>query len=901
MTSHKSQTASRVEEVEDREILPASVKPVHYDLSLTPDLEKLEFEGQVAIDLEVKEATDKIVLNSNELTIKQVVVESSSEGQQTKTQEVAKGKYDVDPEMERLTIQLDEKLQVGSKTVLKLKFSGVLNDLMVGFYRSKYTDGQGNEKNMATTQFEPTDARRAFPCWDEPALKATFTVTLHVPKGLTALSNMEVESDQEGSNGLREVRFEKTPIMSTYLLAFVVGELEYIEAYTSGKFNEKPIRCRIYTPPGQSERGQFALDVTVKVLEYFAEIFGIAYPLPKMDQVAVPDFEAGAMENWGLVTYRTIALLVDEKNSGSRAKQQVAATVSHELAHQWFGNLVTMEWWSELWLNEGFATWVGNLAVDYVFPEWQTWTQFLVDDYSRALTMDSMRSSHAIQVPVKRPADISQIFDIISYSKGASTIRMLSAYLGLDTFLQGIRLYLSRHKYDNASTDDLWAALSETSGRDVAKFMKLWTKTVGYPLLTVSASENSTTNNNSITVTQSRFLSSGHATPEEDTTVWWVPLLMSTGVDGSSGGQIADAVLSTRSAEIPLPANFTNEWYKLNTGTVSLVRVKYPDAAISRLSAAIEQGKLALNDRIGLVADAGALAYSGHSKTSHFLTLLLSFKDEDNLVVWQEIAIRLEALMSAWNEEPDSTIDKLKNLQRSLFAGLVARVGWEPTPGEDSLTSRLRSLAIRAAGMAGDQAIIDEAKRRFNRFLVDDDSSALHSDLRAPVFALAIYYGGLDQYNLVKNYYLNTSLPMDQRIIALNSLGSTNNPDIAKLTLDFVLSDHVRSQDLYNGLLYLSTHKNTRSLLWNWYTSNYEMLLDRYRASMASLGIMVKICAGEFSSTAQADLVSAFFDDKDTSKFSRALDQTLERIRAKAAWVSRDRSDVDSWLASHNY
>ncbi|OMJ09869.1 Aminopeptidase 1, partial [Smittium culicis] len=794
---------------EDRVLLPGNVKPSHYDLNLTPDLEKLTFSGSVSIALDVKLDTTQLVLHSNELTISSVSLNVDGKSSQIPVNSLTFDKKD-----ETVTVPLSHSIKPGQTASLYMEFFGELNDLMAGFYRSRYTDSDGKEKYMATTQFEPTDARRAFPCWDEPALKATFSVTLNSKPGLTALSNMDVKvQSTDPKTGLVASKFEITPIMSTYLLAFIVGELEYIEDYTSGEYNGKPIRCRVYTPPGQKERGRFALGVATKALEFFAQSFGIAYPLPKLDQVAIPDFEAGAMENWGLVTYRTVALLVDEATSGSRAKQQVAATVSHELAHQWFGNLVTMEWWSELWLNEGFATWVGNLAVDHIFPEWHSWTQFLVDDYSRALTLDSMRSSHPIQVPVHHSSEISQIFDIISYSKGASTIRMLSSFLGLDNFLKGIKIYLQRHKYSNASTNDLWAALSEASGRDVGKFMNLWTQTVGYPLLTVTDSDDS----KSINIVQNRFLSSGNATADEDKSIWWVPLLLGTSADPTS---FTDDVLSDRSVSITLPSNYApsdNSWYKLNTGSVSIARVKYSSNAIKQLSKGIVRGEIGVDDRIGLISDSFALAFSGQSKTSDFLTLLQSYKSETSLVSWQEISSRFDSLLGAWSEEPESVVEKLRKVQIDLLMPLMNSMGWDPKPDEDSLASRLRSLAIRSLGFSGEPSVIKEAKARFNRFLVDGDTSALQTDIRAPVFAIGVLYGGEAEYNVVKEYYLNSALPMDQRLIALNALGSTRDPKLVQKTLDFVLSDQVRNQDIYNGLVFLSLHRESRQLLWNWY------------------------------------------------------------------------------------
>ncbi|KAJ2304909.1 hypothetical protein IWW54_005250, partial [Coemansia sp. RSA 2705] len=782
---------------EERELLPTNVAPVHYDLLLAPDLDALTYTGEVRINVRIVEETSTIVLHSNELELLEATISSDGAAALTASKIV------LQKEDETAHVHFGQALPAGSEATLFIAFRGVLNDLMVGFYRSKYTDAQGAEKYLATTQFEPTDARRAFPCWDEPMQKATFAVTLRVREGLTALSNMDVAAEAAAADGLKEVRFSTTPVMSTYLLAFVVGELDFIEARTSGKHNGRQIPCRVYTTPGKSAQGRFALDVAVQVLEYFADVFGIAYALPKLDQIAIGDFEAGAMENWGLVTYREVALLVDDASTSSRARQQVAYVVSHELAHQWFGNLVTMEWWSELWLNEGFATWVGTLAVDHVFPEYHVWTQFLVDDLQRALALDALRSSHPIQVPVRRSAEISQIFDAISYSKGASAIRMLSSYIGLDSFFRGVRAYLKKHQYANASTRDLWDALSEASGVDVTAFMAIWTGTIGYPILSVTE----LSGGSQIEVRQNRYLSAGSAADAEDQTLWWVPLRITT---SDAPSQATDDVLSTRSATYNVSAEA--QWYKLNRDTVGIYRVKYPPGAVANLATAVAAGKLDVNDRIGVIADAASLASSGHSNTTDFLTLLRAYRDETEFVVWQEIVLRLDALQSAWADEP-TAIGQICALARSLYSPLAQRLGWDAASGEDSLASRLRALAIRAAGFAGDQAVIDEALRRVSAFFAGD-RSVFNTDTLRAAFAVAVRAGGRAEFDQVKAYYLDPANPVDQQLAALSSLGFTTDTALLEELFVFALGDRVRNQDLHQAILAVNTHGSNRARLW---------------------------------------------------------------------------------------
>ena len=429
---------------QERVLLPADVCPTRYDITLKPDLERFTFDGSETIDIEVKSATRRIVLHAAELELHSVVLERdgvSREPEHIETNE----------EEDTVAFVFSEELEPGAAR-LAIEFTGQLNDKMHGFYRSVYRL-DGEERIMAVTQFEATDARRAFPCWDEPAQKAVFAVTLVVPLDRVAVSNMPPSAVETGDGGFKTVRFAETPVMSTYLLAFIVGEFDYVETQT-----KEGVTVRVYTPVGRREQGRFALDVAARTLSFFHEYFDIAYPLPKMDLLAIPDFAAGAMENWGAVTYRETAILVDPEESSAGTRQRVAIVVAHELAHQWFGNLVTMEWWTHLWLNEGFASWIEFLAVDHLFPEWDMWTQFVYTDFGRALSLDGLKSSHPIEVEVRDPKQISEIFDGISYSKGASVIRMLRAYIGAEPFRRGLQRYLGRHQYANATTEDLWQA-----------------------------------------------------------------------------------------------------------------------------------------------------------------------------------------------------------------------------------------------------------------------------------------------------------------------------------------------------------------------------------------------------------------------------------------------------------
>ncbi|KAG7220287.1 hypothetical protein INR49_018303, partial [Caranx melampygus] len=498
--------------------LPTDVYPVNYGLCLKPDLIDFTFEGKLEAVVEVTQATNQIVMNCADIDI--ITASFAPQG----GDEINATGFNYQNEDEKVTLSFPSALQKGSGT-LKIDFVGELNDKMKGFYRSKYTTPAGDIRYAAVTQFEATDARRAFPCWDEPAIKATFDITLIVPKDRVALSNMNVidRKPYPDDENLVEVKFATTPIMSTYLVAFVIGEYDYVESQSSDG-----VTVRVYTPVGKAEQGKFALEVATKTLPFYKDYFSVPYPLPKIDLIAIADFAAGAMENCGLVTYRETALLIDPKNSCSSSRQWVALVVGHELAHQWFGNLVTMEWWTHLWLNEGFASWIEYLCVDHCFPEYDIWTQFVSADYTRALDLDALDSSHPIEVNVGHPSEVDEIFDAISYSKGASVIRMLHNYIGDEDFRKGMNAYLMKFQHKNASTEDLWDCLEQASGKPIAAVMGSWTKQMGFPIIVVDQEQQG--DDRILKLSQKKFCASGPHNGE-DCPSWMVPISICTSED----------------------------------------------------------------------------------------------------------------------------------------------------------------------------------------------------------------------------------------------------------------------------------------------------------------------------------------------------------------------------------
>ncbi|HYF47289.1 MAG TPA: M1 family metallopeptidase, partial [Acidimicrobiales bacterium] len=450
--------------------LPRTVAPARYDLTLRPDLDDATFRGTVRIDVTVAEPTSEVVLNAIELEIDEAAV---LVGGDRRPAEVV-----LDEATERLTLTLAEPLREG-EAVVDLAFRGTLNDQLRGFYRSTFTDERGNEHTLATTQFEATDARRAFPCWDEPDRKASFAVTLEVPAGLLAVSNAKEVARQDLDDGWVRIHFAETMVMSTYLVAFVVGPLEATEPVTAGG-----VDLRIVHPVGKGDLAHFAQEVGAFCLDHLAEWYDIPYPGDKMDMVAIPDFAFGAMENLGCVTYREVLLLVDPTTATQPELQNVVDVIAHELAHMWFGDLVTMRWWNGIWLNEAFATFMEMLTTDAFRPDWERWVGFGVSR-SEALDTDALHSTRPIEFEVVSPSDAEGMFDILTYEKGAAVVRMLQQYLGEDRFQEGIRRYLDTHRYGNTETTDLWDALEEATGQPTRRIMDSWIFQGGYPVVSV--------------------------------------------------------------------------------------------------------------------------------------------------------------------------------------------------------------------------------------------------------------------------------------------------------------------------------------------------------------------------------------------------------------------------------
>ena len=857
-------------------LLPTQVRPQTYVVTLVPDLETFTFRGEETVHIVISEPVTAITLNANELQVQSASVKRG----RAKAVEASSISYD--EKVETVTFSFDKPIPAGEAS-LNVAFTGTLNDRLHGFYRATYQLPSGEKRTMATTQFEPADARRALPCWDEPSIKATFKLSLVVPEGLAAVSNMPDESTVSNGDGTKTVSFQETPRMSTYLLAFTVADLEKVEARA-----ESGTLVRVWATRGNAEKGRYALETSIKLLKYFNGYFGIPFPLPKLDHIAIPDFAAGAMENWGCITYREVALLVDPKESGAGTRQRVAEIISHEMAHMWFGDLVTMAWWNDLWLNESFASWMGDKAVNAIFPEWDMWTQFLVNDTASGLSLDGLKNSHPIEQEVRLPSDIQQLFDAISYSKGASIIRMLEDFISQETFQKGLYDYLSGHAYANAKGDDLWSSMGKASGQPILEMMNSWIRQTGYPVLETDVQRAADV---TVRFKQARFLYDHTPGEQPAPTLWKVPVTI-----GGKGAKGTDRVLADkREATLKLdkakPADPANGWVKLNAGQTGFYRVNYQQADWERLSRAVLAGDLGTEDRLGLQEDAYALQRAGFLPASQFLSLVGAYKNEEKYPVWADLSMGLKGIEALVLTE--AYLPQLQAFGREMYRPIAQKVGWDAQPGEAHLRTLLRSVVLTQMGGYDDKSTVEEARRRFEKYL--KDPSSLNPNLRALVYGMVAQSGGEKEFETLRDMARKATL-QEEKLRLQGAWSRFQQPELLQKALQLSLSpEEVRSQDTVSLVTAIAGNKNGRDLTWKFVKGNWPELDRRYGAGGFGLMRLVSITGAFTTEEARKD-VEAFFKAHPVASAERTVQQSLERIGLNIRWVARNREPIGQWL-----
>ena len=804
---------------------------------------------------QVNEATNEIKMNSKELEIKECSLQHSG-ANFTPTQ------VNLNKEEETCSLVFDDVIPQGP-AVLNMSFKGIHNDKMAGFYRTKVTDKDGKERYNLVTQFESTDARQCLPCWDEPALKATFDVTLNVPKDLVALSNMNVVSEEVLEDGVtKKVVYAKSKKMSTYLLAFVVGEFDYVQGKT-----DDGIDVKVYTPPGKSDQGKYPLEVAIKSVQHFTDFFDCPYPMNKLDLIAIADFACSAMENWGLITYRESALLVDEKESSEAQKQWVTIVVCHEVSHQWFGNLVTMEWWTHLWLNEGFATFMEYDATNVCNPDFKVWEQYVNDDTIRSLELDSLQNSHAIEIPVNHPAEVDEIFDAISYQKGGNIIRMIHCWIGAEKFKQGMKAYFKKHAYSNTQTEDLWRCFEDASGKPVEQVMSTWTKQMGFPVIDVSVA---TQNDNSVTLNLSQKKFCLSSSDEGSDSLWQVPLTIST----STSEEHQSFIFSSKSDQITVEGVGPHDWFKVNPGFRGFYRVNYSEDILSKLIAAIENGQLDCFDRLNVLSDVHAMASTGQCSFATYFDLLKLFKGDTEYPVWKEIIKSMSAMTKLlWND--DQASKKFSHFKKELYKDIMAHVGMVAKEGESHLDASLRALLITASNDDGvNQKCMEMMKDLFEK------QTPINPEIRQSVYEVYVAKGGVEAYHKMAEMHKKAD-SMEEKTEMEGALGCVEGLECLKLAQQYMMSESVRDNEKYRMLAGMASgSKAGRDESWKLVKEQWQVFYDKYSENH-HLGRIVQASTANFATEEMLKEVEEFLAPRISKNCERKLKQCVEKIGLK--------------------
>ncbi|KAK5967675.1 Puromycin-sensitive aminopeptidase [Trichostrongylus colubriformis] len=870
---------------EKYERLPMFAVPEHYDIKIVPDMQTFAFTGTVALTIRILEPTD--VLKIHMVSIKLDSVNLTLEDDRV----LSKLNHTYDPKFNIATIELGDMVLPQTVT-LSLDYTGEINDKMRGFYRSTYKDENNKEKFLASTQFESTYARYAFPCFDEPIYKATFDISIVTDPGLTAISNMPVVSatpcDFRGAKKVW-VKFDRTPQMSPYLVAFVVGELDYLQ--TSSKSGTI---MRVYTVPGKRGQGTYSLDLAAKAIDWYNDWFGIDYPLPKCDLIAIPDFSMGAMENWGLVTYREVALLIDPAKSSTRQKARVALVVAHELAHFWFGNLVTMKWWTDLWLKEGFASFMEYLFVGYNCPEFKIWEHFVNDELAQGFDLDALRNSHPIEVEIDNPCELEEIYDNITYAKSNAINRMLFYYLGEPTFQAGLRLYLKKFQYDNAVTLDLWEALGEASQQDVAKLMSGWTKQMGYPVISVTDKQKGS--KRILSLSQKRFIADGGEDPENS--LWQVPVTVCV---GSKPNEVKGKfLLVDREQEVEVPDVAEGEWVKLNAGATGFYRVDHSEEMLKAMIPDISNRKMQLLDRFSVVNDLFALVQAGRTRASSFLSVLAAMHNEEEYIVWQSLAGGIDDISNALHYAPNPESSKqFDSFVIKTMGHLGEKLGWDCHEGEDSQRGILRAVVHGRLMRAGHEPTINKASTLFADHV--KSKRPLHPDLRLCIFTTAVRNGGETAFNQLLQIYESAGFPEVERN-CITALSQSQNPKLLQRLFKYAIQDgKARAQDHMLLFYGASSSKIGQTFLWQFVKENISYLVEKFGGVGSSLFqrclklSIERQCTEEFAQEVEKFLCHSL-SPQDLQTLDRPIKQATEAVRLNKKLLQSNMEDIEQFL-----
>ena len=816
--------------------LPDTVIPEHYTLTLTPDLQSATFTGSEKIAVHVQQPTDSITLNAAEIKFSSV---SATVNGQALTATVT-----LDDKKEQATFTFPQTLPAGELT-LAIEYTGILNNELRGFYLSKT-----EKRNYAVTQFEPTDARRAFPSFDEPAFKATFDVTLVVDKGDTAISNTNIVSDTPGPGPDKHtLHFATTPKMSTYLVAFLVGDFQCI----SGESDGTPIR--VCGTPGKQQYGAFALSAAEYILHWYNDYFGIKYPMPKLDLIGIPDFEAGAMENFGAITYRETDLFIDEKTASVGEKKNVAEVVAHEMAHQWHGDMVTMKWWDNIWLNEGFATWMENKPVAAWHPEWHI-PQDVAASLNGTLDYDSQKITRAIRAKADTPDEINQMFDGISYGKAAAVLLMTEQYEGPEVFRKGVHNYLEAHMFGNSTAEDFWNAQAAVSHLPVDKILSSYVAQAGVPVLAFSEPSKG-----SVQVSQSRFYLNPQIKPDAQQT-WTIPVCF-----GAVGEKSHCDVLDSAQQSLKAPAGSV---FFPDAGGRGYYRFALPDDVYAKVLAGVETS-LTPEERIAMLGDEWAGVRSNHDAVGDYLNLVAAVKDDTSAAVIDTAIGPIQTI--------DGRIATTPQEHQALAAWVVrnfkpayTRLG-APSADDSPDKKELRSALFGVLGVIGkDPDVIAESRKLSEEYL--SNPASVDPNVAQTAAAIAAENGDAAFFDQLQHVYETANNPQVKEY-ALRLLALFRDPDLEKRSLEYAVSGKVRNQDAIFQLLLPMRDADTREVAWDFMRNNWDKVQAQITTSMG--GYLVS-GAGAFCSEQKKQEAVDFFSAHPVPASGQMLQRAKDQI-----------------------
>ena len=830
--------------------LPRDVEPHRYELTLTPDLSQFTFAGEERVHVTVHDEVRRVVLNALDIDIHSAeLVDGSGHS--------IDAAISYDSAEERAVLDLAEPAAPG-EWWLRLTFSGQITESLRGWYRSTYTDEAGEKRVIATTQFEATDARRAFPCWDEPDRKAVFSVTLIVDEGLLAVSNGPLVEDEDLGNGKRQVRFGDTMPMSTYLVALVVGPLT-----ETAPIDVDGTPVRVVCVPGKEHLADFSLEVAAHSLRYFTRYFDIPYPAEKLDLIALPDFAMGAMENLGAVTFRESLLLTDPAAASRVELERIADVVAHEIAHMWFGDLVTMKWWNGIWLNEAFATFMELLCVDDFRSDWNRWVSFGLTR-GGALVTDALASTRPIEFPVSRPSEAEEMFDVLTYQKGGGVLRMLEQYVGAEPFQRGIASYIAKHRYGNTETTDLWDALEEVSGDPARSTMDSWIYQGGHPVVSVSAE------GTKLVLSQRRFR---FVVVDGDDGLWHVPVLLRASVDGRVVRR--RLLLMELTTEIELGG--TIEWAVVNEGGWGVYRVRYSSELLRALTSQL--GALDALERFNLASDTWASVLAGATPLDDFVELArLLARVEDDPNVWVVLIGGLELYERASSDERKHAV---QGLVRELCRPAFDRLGWSPRQGEPETAATLRATLVRALGVVGRD---DEVRKRAVELHEDAAESGLDPDLAGALVAIVARVGGEECYTQFIERWRSAATPQEE-LRYLYGLTGFEHPGLVRRTLELTL-DEVRSQNAPFMVSQLLANPAAAADAWAFVQEHWDALLSRIPENLVDRMLDGTLATPDPATAAD---VRAFLTAHPVPGRGKQIEQLLERLDVNAAFATRVR------------